>query len=198
MLTEMRKVLSLTQEETLQPREGVSINRTPLVTTFNPHTTFIAEIANRNWHFLQSKERLVHIFQEPPLIAWRRPKSLRNTLVSSKLRNNYWRNDNIAGGCGPCDMPRCSWCSRINKTSILTATQNCKVYHLSHTMDCQSGWVIYVIECKICKLQYIGKSETGFNLFFLIFFLTALLTITHVTYNKVNNQEEIKYKCKVI
>ena len=31
-------------------------------------------------------------------------------------------------------------------------------------MDCQSAWVIYVIECKICKLQYVGKSETGFNL----------------------------------
>ena len=30
------------------------------------------------------------------------------------------------------------------------------------------------------------------------FFLTALLTITHVTYNKINNQEEMKYICKVI
>ena len=29
-------------------------------------------------------------------------------------------------------------------------------------------------------------------------FLTALLTITHVRYNKLNNQEEMKYMCKVI
>ena len=29
-------------------------------------------------------------------------------------------------------------------------------------------------------------------------FLTALLTITHVTYNKINIQEEMKYICKVI
>jgi len=165
VLTEMRKVLSLTQEESLQARERVSVNRTPLVTTFNSHTTFIAEIANRNWHFLQSKERLAHIFQEPPLIACRRPKSLRDTLVSSKLRNTTTGgNDNIAGGCGPCNKPRCSWCSRINKTSTFTGTQNCQVYHIFHTMDCQSAWVIYVIECKICKLQYVGKSETGFNL----------------------------------
>ena len=161
MLTEMRKVLSLTQEESLQARERVSVNRTPLVTTFNPHNTFIAEIANRNWHFLQSKERLAHIFQEPPLIAYRRPKSLRDTLVSSKLRNTTTGgNDDIAGSCGPCNKPRCSWCSRINKTSTFTGTQNCQVYHIFHTMDCQSAWVIYVIECKICKLQYVGKSET--------------------------------------
>ena len=134
VLTEMRKVLSLTHEESLQARERVSVNRTPLVTTFNPHTTFIAEIANRNWHFLQSKERLTHVFQEPPLIVYRRPKSLRDTLVSSKLRN-----DNIAGGCRPCNKPRCSWCSRINKTSTFTGTQNCQVYHIFHTIDCQSG-----------------------------------------------------------
>ena len=157
MLTEMRKVLSLTQEESLQARERVSVNRTPLVTTFNPHTTFIAEIANRNWNFLQSKERLAHIFQEPPLIAYRRPKSLRDTLVNSKLRNTTTGgNDNIAGGCGPCNKPRCSWCSRINKTSTFTGTQNCQAYHIFHTMDCQSAWVIYVIECRICKLQYVG------------------------------------------
>ena len=34
-------------------------------------STVIAEIANRNWHFLQSKERLARIFQEPPLVAYR-------------------------------------------------------------------------------------------------------------------------------
>ncbi|XP_068670909.1 uncharacterized protein [Montipora foliosa] len=135
-------------------RERVSIDRTPLVTTFNPHAAFIA-IANRNWQFLQSKERLAHIFQEPLSIAYRRPKSLRDTLV---------RNDVIAGGFGPCNKPRCSWCSRINKTSTFTGTQNCKLYQIFHTMDCQSAWVIYVIECKICKLQYVGKSETVFKL----------------------------------
>ena len=157
--------VSLTQEESLQARERVSVNRTPLVTTFNPHTAFIAEIANRNWHFLQSKERLAHIFQEPPLIAYRRPKSPRDTRVSSKLKNTTTGgNDNIAGGCGPCNKRRCSWCSRINKTSTFAGTQNCQVYHIFHTMDCQSAWVIYVIECKICKLQYVGKSDTGFNL----------------------------------
>ena len=30
------------------------------------------------------------------------------------------------------------------------------------------------------------------------FFLTALLTITHVTYSKLNSQKEMKYMCKMI
>ena len=33
-----------------------------------------------------------------------------------------------------------------------------------HAVYCHSSWIIYIIECNICKLQYIGKSETAFNL----------------------------------
>ncbi|CAH3185130.1 unnamed protein product, partial [Porites lobata] len=61
-LSEMRKVLSLTQDESLRERERRTTNRIPLVTTYNPRTSYIAEVANRNCHFLQSKERLAHIF----------------------------------------------------------------------------------------------------------------------------------------
>ena len=158
-------VLSLTQEESLRARERGTTNRILLVTTYNPHTSFIAEIANRNWHFLQSKERLARIFEQRPLIAYRRPKSLRDTLVSSKLRSKTTGDHTTTtGDCGPCKKPKCSWCIRINKTSTFTGTQDTKVFDIFHTVNCQSTFVIYIIECKICKLQYVGKSETAFNL----------------------------------
>ena len=48
VLREMEKVLTMTQEECLQTRERTSTDRTPVVTTFNPHTTFIAETVGRN------------------------------------------------------------------------------------------------------------------------------------------------------
>ena len=51
-----------------------------------------------------------------------------------------------------------------NKTSTFTGTQDSKVFDIFHTVNCQSTFVIYIIECKICKLQYVGKSETAFNL----------------------------------
>ena len=121
------------------------------ITPYNPHITFIAEIAN--------------IFQEPPLVAYRRPKSLRDILVSTKLKSKTTRaNNNKTGSCGPCSKPICSWCSRINETSTFIGTQDSKVFNIFHTVNCQSTRVIFIIECKICKLQYLGKSETGFNL----------------------------------
>ena len=55
VLNEMQRVLTLTQEECLQTKKRQPMNRIPLVTTYNPHATFIAKVAKRNWNFLQSK-----------------------------------------------------------------------------------------------------------------------------------------------
>ena len=147
----MEKVLTMTQKECLQTRERESTDRIPLVTTFNPHTTFIAEIARRNWNFLQSKERLAHIFNKPPLEAYRRPISLRDRLVSAKFKtvNNTLvpKNQSAAGAKESTKPPH---------LPAVTTIRPLKYFTLS--------WVIYIIECNICNLQYIGKSETAFNL----------------------------------
>ena len=166
VLTEMNKVLKLTQEESLHPREKGTNSRIPLVTTYNPHTLFISGIANRNWHFLQSKERLAKLFKERPLNAYRRPKSLRDMLVSCKLRSETTEDKaNTEHGCGPCNKRRCSWCLLIEKTTTFTGTNQAdRTFDILHTVNCQSAFVIYIIECRICKLQYVGKSETAFNL----------------------------------
>ena len=166
VLSEMQKSLLLTQEESLRTRERHTTTRIPLVTTYNPHTSYIAEMANRNWHFLQSKERLARIFKEQPLIAYRRPKSLRDVLVSTKLRGKTTNDQTTTlGSCGPCNKPKCSCCGLINRTATFTGTrQDGKVFDIFHTVDCQSTFVIYIIECRICRLQHVGKSETAFNL----------------------------------
>ena len=113
----------------------------------------------RNWNFLQSKERLALIFNKPPLVAYRRPKSLRDRLVSTKFRNGTTDNALIPRGCKPCQRPKCSWCNKINETKTFKSTSNNKIFTIFHSLDCQSSWVIYIIECNTCRLQYIGKSE---------------------------------------
>ena len=159
-LSEMRKVLSLTQDESLRVRERHTTSRIPFVTTYNPRTSYIAEVANRHWHFLQSKERLAHIFRERPVIAYKRSKSLRDVLVRTKLMDRTSEGHAITkGSCGPCNKPKCSWCGLINKTSTFTGTRwGGKVFDIFHTVNCQSTFVIYIIECQICRLQYVGKS----------------------------------------
>ena len=159
-LSEMRKVLSLTQDESLRVRDRHTTSRIPFVTTYNPRTSYIAEVASRNWHFLQSKERLAHIFRERAVIAYKRSKSLRDVLVRTSEGHAI-----IKSSCSPCNKPKCSWCVLINRTLTFTGTQReDKVFDIFHTVNCQSTFVIYIIECRICRLQYVGKSERAFNL----------------------------------
>jgi len=117
----MEKVLLLAQEESLQARDRGTTKCIPLVNTHNGHTTFIPERANRHRHFLQSKERLARIFREPLLIAHRRPKSLRDTLVGAKMTRKIPEECTMAGGCGPFNQPKCSWSRCINITSTFIA-----------------------------------------------------------------------------
>ena len=154
----MRKVLSLTQDESLRARERHITSGIPLVTTYNPRTSYIAEVANRNWHFLQSKERLAHIFRERPIIAYRRSKSLCDILVSSKLTGRTPEGHTTSmGSCGPCNKPKCSWCVLINKTSTFTGTRrDGEVFDIFHTVTCQSTFVIYIIECRICRARQLS------------------------------------------
>ena len=153
----------MTQEECLQTKERQPKDRIPFVTTYNPHAKLIAEVAKRNWNFLQSKERLALIFNKRPLVAYRRPKSLRDRLVRTKFRNGTTDNVLIPTGCKPCQRPKCRWCNKINQTETFKSISN-NIFTIFHSLDCQSSWVIYIIECNTCRLQYIGKSETGFNL----------------------------------
>ena len=131
VLREMQKVLTLTQEECLQTKEREPTDQIPLVTTFNPHTTFIAEIAKRNWNFLKSKERLSLIFNKPPLFAYRRPKSLRDRLVRSRFVSETPQNL-IPKGCRACERTKCSWCKEINQTTTFTGPNNKKTFTIFH------------------------------------------------------------------
>ena len=63
-------------------------------------------------------------------------------------------------GCGPCNEPRCSWCLLIEKTTTFTGTNQVdRTFDILHTVICQSAFVIFILECRICKLQYVAKSR---------------------------------------
>ena len=84
--------------------------------------------------------------------------------MSTKFRNGTTDHTLIPRGCKPCERPKCSCCNKINETQTFKSTSNNKTFTTFHSVNCQSSWVIDIIECNTCRLQYIGKSETGFNL----------------------------------
>jgi len=70
----------------------------------------------------------------------------------------------IPKGCRACERTKCSWCNKINQTTTFTSPNNKKTFTIFHAVDYHSSWIIYIIECNICRLEYIGQSQTAFNL----------------------------------
>ena len=42
--------------------------------------------------------------------------------------------------------------------------QDRKTFQIFHNLTCKSESLIYLLQCRICQLQYIGKIETSFNI----------------------------------
>ena len=66
--------------------------------------------------------------------------------------------------CKACKKTKCSWCNRIKTNSHFQDADNRHTYKILHYRNCQSSWVIYLVECNVCKLKYVGKSETCLNI----------------------------------
>ena len=39
-----------------------------------------------------------------------------------------------------------------------------ETFKIYHRVNCKISFVIYLLECYICNIQYVGKSETPFNI----------------------------------
>ena len=57
----------------------------PFVTQYHPALPNLKNILMGKWHLIQNQPYLRNIFQEPPLISYRKGKSLKDTLVRAKL-----------------------------------------------------------------------------------------------------------------
>ena len=51
----------------------------------------------------------------------------------------------------------------LKEGDIFKSTRTKKVYKMKQKLTCDSDWVIYLITCKKCEGQYVGKSKTIFK-----------------------------------
>ena len=55
-------------------------------------------------------------------------------------------------------------CLQLQNTHSFRSQQNGRIFTIFHQVNCKSDFVIYLLECKKCHIQYLGKAEADFNL----------------------------------
>ena len=80
------------QNELIDDRQEALRNKTkqtkeilPFVTTFNPAAPNLKKILMKRWHTIQQQPRLKDIFNQPPIVSYRKEKSLKDVLVRAKI-----------------------------------------------------------------------------------------------------------------
>ena len=118
--TEIHRAISVSREDSLL--RGVrreTEQRIPLVVTYHPSMHFLARTTKRHQITLRSSERLNAIFNLPPIIAFRRPKNLRDLLVRADLTSYA----NETPGNSVCGAVRCKTCPILKKPRMYFAVQ---------------------------------------------------------------------------
>ena len=167
---QIEKANAKSRHDTLTYKTYKTNKRIPLTTTFNPTLPEISNILKSNWNILQIKPEVKECFPEPPIISYRRNKNLRdmigsNEIINNKVRRNFKLNKHHSiKFCKPCNTKGCLCCNQLKYTSEFKSSITNRTYKIFHETSCKSKFVIYLLECKQCKLQYIGKSEWQFNI----------------------------------
>ncbi|CAH1248813.1 Hypp8431 [Branchiostoma lanceolatum] len=135
-------------------------DRPVLVTTYNLHLPPINSILRKYWNILQLSPITRELFQNPPLIAYRHNKNLRDTLVRAQIprENKNFIMKNIPPGSYPCGR-KCLTCTYVRKSKEFQSHHTSRRYTNRAHITCRTRNIIYMIQCKKCGTQYVG--ETG-------------------------------------
>ena len=112
-----------------------------------------------HWKEIEKSETLAKLFPEPPVVAFRRPKSIKDTLVRAAVS----RPSSTVGQCKQCGDKRCKCCLQLQHTQAFhskTTGKECKIFC---NINCKTPNVVYLLDCHVCGSQYVGESVQPFN-----------------------------------
>ena len=94
------------------------------------------------------------------MIGWRKSKSLKDHLVSVKIKCKPSSDNKIS----PCCRSRCQIFPFIAETKTFQNMDKSKTFDIRKgILNCNSNLVVYLIECKSCSKQYVGSTITPFR-----------------------------------
>lgn len=130
-------------------------DRIPLVTSFHTNISDLNTILKRNLNILHADQKLKNIFTEAPFATFRKLPSIGRLLCPSRIRGPH------NNGCSPCGSPRCQLCKFILTSSEITSYTSPFSMKITHTVNCKTPNIIYILHCTLCHQQYVGETQNS-------------------------------------
>ena len=112
-----------------------------------------------HWKEIEKSEMLAKLFPVPPILAFRRPKSIKDTLVRAAVS----RPSSTVGQCKPCGDKRCNCCLQLQHAQMFHSKTARTEYNNFCNVNCKTPNVVYLLDCHVCGQQYVGENVQPFN-----------------------------------
>ena len=121
--------------------------------TYRPSFSKVKDILSNIHLLLACNAEHGKVFPQVPIVGFKKGKSLKDILVSAKVREGP-----PTGLCQGCGSKRCGVCKCLANTTTFTNRDASKTFNINGTHNCNSEYVVYLLQCKTCKIQYVGSS----------------------------------------
>ncbi len=129
----------------------------PLILIYDPRFSTEESKLAENAKWLEHDEigkKLISEFQ--PMICYRRPRNLKEMLTHADV----YKKKQPTSGNSPCTR-NCTNCPRMIRTKTVRSTSNSYNFQIRGNINCSSHYVIYLIECNQCHIQYISQTTNS-------------------------------------
>ena len=105
---------------------------------------------SQNHNILLNDSNLRKIFEDRPIVAFRRRKNIRNFLCRNDVRKKQEE--------GPSTCKGCKLCRLMSREEVVVNRNNGATVKIKPGSCCQTTGVIYAISCKKCQKIYVGHT----------------------------------------
>ena len=164
---QIKKVDNLGKSALLNKTNAVRKNVVLFSVTYNPTLPNIWWIINENWHILNISNTFGNVLKATAAIAFHKNASLRHIIGTNTISHNWKllkvKQNMSKEECKSCNTSRWLSCQKIIATTTFESTQTKGKFNICHKISCKSNSMIYLLECLLCKVQFVGKSEIPFH-----------------------------------
>ena len=157
------KARAIPRQEALKRVTRQTVNQRPkFVVSYDPRLPSIPNITQRHWRSMVSQDPyLKSVFPSPPLIAYRRQRNIRESLIKAKVYPQNTRDKRYLPGMKKCG--KCLICNYIKEGKFILGRSF--TWKIVKSLSCNSFNVVYMIECQKerCRQRYIGVTQRAFR-----------------------------------
>ena len=143
-------------ERVVKPKTS---DRPVFIVRYHPALPSVSKITKKHWRTMCLDPEMRDKFPKPPLVAYKRPQTIRNKLIRAKVPSKNVKPKRVLKGMFKCKQI-CKICPYVKTCKKVQATNSNAVVHIQKHHDCQNSNIIYLIQCKKCRwAQYIGETK---------------------------------------